>query len=317
MCASYAALCAQGTYHEPYFVRSIVYDDGTTAYTHENTGSYFVSAQTAFELSEILRYTAQSGTAAELASVSAPLAAKTGTVDYAGIGNRDIWAAAYNDAYTALVWMGMDETNVENYIPTGATGGTNSARALAQIFMRLYPDGTTSWFSKPDGVVEIEIDRTSSDQEGAPLLATAHTPQNDRLSVFVKAQNVPRQSGTYWTPPQAPQDLAVSCDAQGVPVITFTMEQSEALYQILRSEAGGTQTCVATLDGSYVQACYRDVSAPSGVRLSYRVQAVHAKSGEPGGISNAVQTIRPSSGQLYSIPRQSQTNDAAGSERLQ
>lgn len=311
MCASYAALCAQGTYHEPYFVRTIVYDDGTTAYTHEDTGNYFVSTQTAFELAEMLRYTTQNGTAAELAAVDAPLAAKTGTVDYAGIGNRDIWAAAYNDAYAAVVWMGMDETNSQSYIPAGSTGGTNSARALAQIFMQLYPDGTTRWFSKPNGVVEIEIDRTSSNRAGAPLLATAHTPQDDRLSVFVKAQNVPQQSGTYWTPPQAPRDLSVSCDAQGVPVITFTMEQSEALYQILRSEAGGEEICVATLDGSYQQACYRDVSAPSGVRLSYRIQAVHAQSGEPGGISGAAQTIRPSSGNLYSTPRQDEQDEAS------
>ena len=137
MAGAYGALCAKGTHHEPHFVARIETADGETLYESSPKTQFFVSEQSAYTLSEMLRYTVQTGTAAALQTAGVPLAAKTGTVDYEGLGNRDIWAAAYNDRYCAVVWMGMDETNAESYLPASATGGRNSTEALCRIFRAL------------------------------------------------------------------------------------------------------------------------------------------------------------------------------------
>ncbi|MBP3371448.1 MAG: hypothetical protein J6L88_02865, partial [Clostridia bacterium] len=298
VCSAYAALAAEGVYHAPYTIRYITDKDGNILYEHTPQTHFFISRESAFELSCMLAHTVQTGTAAELAKLPIRLSAKTGTVDFSSIGNSDIWAAAYNSQYAAVVWMGMDQTNANSYIPSAATGGRHPVQALGKIFSAIYPKGSDVWFDTPEGIKQIDLDLTSSYLAAMPLLASEHTPQNDRLTVYVKDENIPMDVGTYWSPPAPPTDMHVQFDIFGVPVIRFSMQAEQAYYELWRQDASGDSR-LAVFDGAHHDVTYYDVTAPSGTALVYQVRAVHKASGAEGEFSAPIRTMRNAGLQLF------------------
>ena len=308
MAGAYGALCAKGTHHEPHFVARIETADGETLYEVSPKTQFFVSEQSAYTLSEMLRYTVQTGTAAALQNAGVPLAAKTGTVDYEGLGNRDIWAAAYNDRYCAIVWMGMDETNAESYLPASATGGRNSTEALCRIFRALYPDGGDDWFAVPDGMEEVSFERAGTLNAGTPVLSGSYTPKDDRMTLFVTPENAAANKSRYWRPADPPQDLTVQLDTQNVPTVTFSMGDNRCYFELWRKSANGRETQLATFDGAEPGTVFRDVLAPVGTALSYRVRAVHKQSGVGGAFGESVRAIRPLQSLIFTLPRTNKAN---------
>jgi len=298
VCSAYAALAAEGIYHAPYTIRYITDKDGNILYEHTPQTHFFISKESAYELSCMLAHTVKTGTAAELSKLPVILAAKTGTVDFSSIGNSDIWAAAYNSQYAAVVWMGMNETNSNSYIPSVATGGRQPARVLGKIFSVIYPEGSDAWFEQPGGIEAITLDLTSSYLAAMPLLASEHTPQNDRLTLYVKRENVPMDVGTYWSPPAPPTDVQVQFDIFGVPVIRFSMQTEHACYELWRQDASGDSR-LGVFDGTHGNVTYYDVTAPSGTALVYRVRAVHKASSAEGEFSSPIRTMRSTGLQLF------------------
>ena len=95
------------------------------------------------------------GSAQALQAAGIPLACKTGTVAYEkdGVeGVRDIWAAAYNEEYVGVCWMGFDTTDPEHCLPASASGGKYPVPMLARVFAALYPQGGAPEFTPPSGI---------------------------------------------------------------------------------------------------------------------------------------------------------------------
>ena len=138
---AYACLARQGKYM-PY---KLLAEDN-------NAGKEQIfSAGAAWMISDILsgneRAMALLGYSAD---VTLPrIAWKTGTSS----GSRDAWTIGYNPEYVVGVWIGNPDGSAGEEI----TGIEDAAPVVMEIFRRIYPDGRSPWYDKPDSVVTRKI----------------------------------------------------------------------------------------------------------------------------------------------------------------
>ncbi len=79
-----------------------------------------------------------------------PVAVKTGTsTDY-----RDNWTLGYNARFTVGVWMG----NFDNSPMRGVSGVTGAAPIFRDILTWLETRWPSSWYERPEEIVELEVD---------------------------------------------------------------------------------------------------------------------------------------------------------------
>ncbi len=152
LCAAYAALGNGGVRTEPTLVRRILDAEGSVLLEREPEQTQATDAQTAYVVTNLLESAASWGTAKRLATLSIPVAAKTGTVGMEGSsGNRDAWCAAYTPEFSVCCWMGFDRTDERHCLPASVTGGGLPTALTEAIFARLPNSGQD--FAQPPGVV--------------------------------------------------------------------------------------------------------------------------------------------------------------------
>ena len=103
--AAYTAFPTLGVRAEPYLVREIRDDHGTSLFTHDSGKSRVVDAGAAYVMHSLLRGVVQHGTASRLKRYGLGyVAGKTGTTnDY-----RDAWFVGYTPDIVSTVWVGFD-----------------------------------------------------------------------------------------------------------------------------------------------------------------------------------------------------------------
>ncbi|MCY3877575.1 MAG: transglycosylase domain-containing protein [Rhodobacteraceae bacterium] len=119
--------------------------------TPEGTRVQAVSRETAAQLTGLMRYAVDHGTAVRAALDDRPVAGKTGTTQ----GARDAWFIGFSADYVAGVWMGYDD----NTPLTGVTGGGLPAE-IWRVAMQKIHDGIA-----PKPLPEIETRFGSADAD--------------------------------------------------------------------------------------------------------------------------------------------------------
>ena len=128
------------------------------------------------------------------------------------------------------------------------------------------------------------------------------------MTLFVTPENAAANKSRYWRPADPPQDLTVQLDTQNVPTVTFSMGDNRCYFELWRKSANGRETQLATFDGAEPGAVFRDVLAPVGTALSYRVRAVHKQSGVDGAFGESVRAIRPLQSSIFTLPHTNKAN---------
>lgn len=283
--SAYAVLANGGTYHAPRLVTRIENSAGDVLYQSDEQGTKVLGEDTSFILCDILHSVIEEGTGKKLFVENVPLAGKTGTNDYEGKGNRDIWSAAFNPDFAATVWMGYDTTDEAHCLPASATGGTYPAKIIQALFSHYYEETEGPWFAAPPTVEKVSLDQTAL-LSGETKLATDNTQAvlEEYLSVEQAAALAQTGRGA------AVLEFTVNCNDLGQPVLSFSPSSAEAQYQIIRVQ-GEQETCLDTL--SYGRALsYTDTTAPIEQALQYYIQPVDAK-GEKTGTASQRIMIRP------------------------
>ncbi len=176
LCAAYQPFANGGTYTQPACIKRITDAQGNVLYENKAMSYTVMDAGNAFLLTDMLRSAVETGTATRLNIQGVPLAAKTGTTDYAdGDGNSDAWTVAYNPDYIACGWMGFDKTDAQHRLPAGVTGGAGPAKLLKYVFENAYGQNGP-WFVQPDSVVRVTLD--------ADTLRVAYTDQPTGEATF-------------------------------------------------------------------------------------------------------------------------------------
>lgn len=285
LCGAYLAFINGGSRPEAYLIEHIEDSTGRTLWTRSARSTSVMTASTAAIVTDMLRTTAQNGTARRLAALGWDVGAKTGTVDYEGVGNRDAWCAALTPEHALVVWMGFDTTDPDTYLPSSVTGGANPTMAALAVLEAAFPGGEGS-FSEPATVVRLGVDKKTLEEEGIAVLATPLTPAQYCLWEIFDLNNRPREVSEYWQTPSAPGDVRVGAERIGFPIVSFTSGGEHIRYRVFRAIYGRPETLeqIGAAEGiaQGETASVADVSAGWMILYEYTVVAEHTLAAEYG-----------------------------------
>ncbi len=274
--SAYVSFANGGMYSTPEFISRITNSDGKVLYEHPTEQKRVMSQESAYIITDMLKSVVDYGTAQKLSALGIPLAGKTGTTSFKNDkNNKDIWMVAFNPEYSCSVWIGYDETSKEHSFPPDATGGSYPAKIVGSIFSGIYPDKSKApEFSKPDGIVDIKLDRKTLEDDKRVALANAFTPPEYVYSEIFDENNIPNENSKYWSLPEPPDDLTVFAGQAGLPDITFTPKDKNILYRLIR-KSEGQSTIIGEFHGSTEKATVFDSTAERSKTYYYSVIPVN------------------------------------------
>lgn len=291
MAAAYAPFSNGGTFYSPYFIERITDQSGKVVYQHQDGGTRVLSAQSAYLMTSMLQTVTSSGTGSRLSSAGVQVAGKTGTVNMQGGGNRDVWMAAYTAKLSTAVWMGFDEPDAKHVLQSRVSGGTNPASLTRNFLKAYYADRKKPTFTKPSGIISLEIDKKAVEWRGEPMLATSLTPSGYRISEVFTENNHPTKKSDVWSAPAAAKSFYVTHNDQGMPMLVIEPGDT-AVYRIQR-DAVGESFILTELRGTAGETLYyTDTKAKSGVTYTYRVIPVHAELLDNGILLEGMQSVQ-------------------------
>lgn len=177
-------------------------------------------------------------------------AAKTGTsTDF-----RDSWTVGYTPDFTVGVWVGRFDNRPLRQI----TGSIGAGPIYHQIMLRLYRDREPTWYERPAGLVEVEVDRLSGKRPPKGLtLPVGRT----RKEVFLSGKLPPQADKSdydHQMRTRLPVLYSTWWRAEGNPL------RSEAFLESVTSETSATAfRIVSPLDGTVA---FLDPDLPAGGR---------------------------------------------------
>ena len=280
LCGAYSAFANGGVYRKPHTVLKILDRNGQTVYEAHPEAVRVMREGNAFVLTDMLESVVQSGTAKSLSELPMALAAKTGTVGDEN-GNRDIWLAAYNPEYAAVVWMGFDRSDNGEQLPPDIGGGSYPAELLKRVFGAIYDGAEAPDFRVPSDVVAVPLDQTTLSAAHEAVLASSLTPDNATTAEYFVRGTEPVSVSAYWQVPAAPEDLAAE-RVGDVVTLTFSTPQEGMQYRVYREDASGFSILLATVNGSVFPQQLTDAVPYSDGIYAYYIVPVHPRLYENG-----------------------------------
>ncbi len=291
LAAAYAPFANGGSFYQPHFITRIIGAGGQVLYQNRPTGTRVLKTTSAFLMTSLLQSVTSSGTGAKLSAAGTPVAGKTGTVNMTGGGNRDIWMACYNSEIACAFWMGFDEPDASHKLAGWVSGGDNTAAMARDYFRALYQNRDKPQFSRPGGIVALEIDKQAIKWRGEPMLAAELTPKKYRYTEYFTEDNRPTKVSDVWTPPRSPNRFVVGHSDNGYPLLII-QPADEAVYRVQR-DAYGESFVLTELYGTPGETLYyTDTAAKPGVVYTYRVIPVHAELLNNGILLEGVQAVQ-------------------------
>ncbi|MFZ4452319.1 transglycosylase domain-containing protein [Salibacterium aidingense] len=294
MAGAYAAFGNEGTYSEPYAVRSIEFRDGREM-TLEHDSRQAMNDYTAYMITDMLKDVVDEGTGTGANIPSLPLAGKTGTTNFTesehqqyGIpagGDPDVWFAGYTPRYTAAIWTGFSGNRGENYL---INGESNIAKEIFRLVMGNVSEGVdTPDFTQPDSVESIDIERSTGQR------ASQYTPQSEIITeLFVQGTGPEDVSDEFATPDQINELNAVYNEEDDEIQLSWNYDENEMQGRTFeiehRSEEGSYESLTTQSNMEYV------LSAPEkGTTHSFRVTVINEEGPDQSSDSAEVQVNVP------------------------
>ena len=297
LAAAYAPFGNGGVFNSPHFITKVTDASGRVLYQHRSEGERVLSEQSAFLMTSLLQSVTSSGTGAKLSAAGTPVAGKTGTVNMTGGGNRDIWMAAYNTEITCAFWMGFDEPDSTHKLQGWISGGDNTAAMARDYFKALYQNRDKPQFTRPEGIIALEIDKQAIKWRGEPMLAVDLTPKAYRYTEYFSASNYPTRKSDIWTPPRSPNNFTVGHNESGYPLLMIQPADT-AIYRVQRDTYGESFVLTELYGTAGETLYYADTSAKPGVVYTYRVIPVHAELLNNGILLEGVQAVQVAQAKL-------------------
>lgn len=139
MAGAYAAFANGGVYIKPYAISYIEDADGQIIYRHPE-GTPVMMPSTADTMKDVLRSAVEGGTGYRAGVSGIEIAGKTGTTElpdtavFRGLsGNKDAWFVGFSPRYTAAVWVGYDEKDMDRQHYLTSYGGNQPAEIFRLV----------------------------------------------------------------------------------------------------------------------------------------------------------------------------------------
>lgn len=139
MAGAYGAFANDGIFIKPFVINYIEDANGQIIYRHPE-GVSVMKPSTAQAIKDVLRSAVDSGTGYRAGIYGAEVAGKTGTTElpdtavFRGLnGNKDAWFVGFTPHYTAAVWMGYDEKDMDRQHYLTSYGGNQPAEIFRLV----------------------------------------------------------------------------------------------------------------------------------------------------------------------------------------
>jgi penicillin-binding protein 2A len=224
LAGAYSTFANEGKYSAPKFISYITDKNNKLVYVHKPEERNVLREDASYMINDMLVTCAQTGTAKKLATIDKMLASKTGTVGKKGTRlNLDAWNMTYSKAYTCGVWIG----NLDN-TPISCAGG-NQPTEIAKSFFSQIEDEST--FTKPDSIVERDIDLTELDENHRIVLANTFTPDRYKKSEMFSLFNLPTDTSSKWAKLEEPEYKSMVDGNKAILTIACKNYVSYDIYQ--------------------------------------------------------------------------------------
>ncbi|WP_438432911.1 PBP1A family penicillin-binding protein [Gorillibacterium sp. sgz500922] len=262
MAQAYTSFPTGGTLHEAHAITEIQGADGDTVASFKTKAKQVMSAETAWNMTQILETVVQSGGTGAKAAMNRPLAGKTGSSQLTVKGlekyNTDLWFVGYTPEWTGAVWMGFDTTDKSHYI----TMSSGSAGVIFKTVMEKALAGhPVKDFERPAGI---------QDAATPPAGVTNLTAVFDPETAHVKLT---------WTAPS---------DASKLTFRLYRKEASEDAATVLQELSGVSE--------------FEDMTVVAGGNYQYYVTTYDPEGGEEGTPSNTAVIAIPADAGLTPSP---------------
>jgi penicillin-binding protein 1B len=159
LATAYGVFSERGIRVTPWIIRAVTDRNGKRLVGRGVERRRAISAQTAYQINDILRGVLQRGTARSAAAMGfrGIAAGKTGTTD----GTRDSWFVGYDNELLALVWVGYDDN-----ARTGLTGATGALPIWVDFMKTEAGKAERSRSPRPHDMVRLLIDPESGKLAG-------------------------------------------------------------------------------------------------------------------------------------------------------
>ncbi|MCL2671370.1 MAG: transglycosylase domain-containing protein [Clostridiales bacterium] len=273
LAGAYASFASGGIYRKPCVVSRITGPGGEALYADERLSSRVMDEGSAFILTSMLQSVVATGTAQRLAALEMDLAAKTGTVGDTE-SNRDIWLAAYNPEYAAVVWMGYDDSRGGRGLPPDTGGGSYPAEVLRTLFEQIYAYKAPPKFTVPPSVHRVRLDAYTLRNSYESVLASMWTPDDSAVYEYFVHGTEPTRESEFWQIPLPPQNLSVQLTGSRVE-IRFTPLSRHVEYYIYRQNSMGFSVLVTTVTGTTEPQSITDNIGTMTGEFSYYIVPMH------------------------------------------
>ena len=273
--SAYTALQNGGMFTSCKFIKEIRIND-VCVYTHKPTSKKVFSVESAYLATDMLKSAVKDGTAKKLRNLPFDVAAKTGTVGTEN-GNTDAYALSYTTKDVAAVWLG----NADNHF-IEHTGGALPCSLLREVNEALYEQYNKqnvkiSPFQRPQGVIDVSLDKTSYYGTHTMLLADDIAPIDYRLTEVFKKDMIPSKKSDFFSNPSIPTPN-IALTKNGVK-ITFR-EHTPTIYQYRITRYDYT-THTTVYEGNYLPE-FLDNTVEKDKRYLYTIFPMYAdKLGKP------------------------------------
>lgn len=231
LASCYQSLANMGTHCDSYFINRICNSQDVEVFVEKQKTQSVYSEDTAFIVNDILK-DASKKSGSPFSSLPFQICVKTGTASYKGLGNSDIWVAAYNSEYTIVVWQGYDHTSDQSLIPQNVTGNKYPSMIASSILGAIYKNGDhPESYPVPKGIIQAELDKDSL-KSGKVLLSTQYTPSTSTTKEYFINGTEPQEYSEYYNLPRA-CDVAVHL-ANTFPIVTIEALNDYTYYDLYK-----------------------------------------------------------------------------------
>ncbi len=152
MARAYSVFPGKGYQPKPYFIESVVDQDGRILEEHEVEQEKKISPQLAYMMCNLMSSVVRAGTGASIPrkGFTRPAGGKTGTTNDCS----DAWFVGYTPQYACAVWVGIDE---RRSMGSGVTGAKGAIPIWVSAMKGLHKDKPVKKFSRPSGIVSKEV----------------------------------------------------------------------------------------------------------------------------------------------------------------
>lgn len=271
MSASYLPFMNGGYYYNPTSVRRIEDKAGNIVYQKTNVQTKVLSEETAFLLTNVMKEVINSGTGKRLKNLGMNIAGKTGTSNIQGTSDsRDAWMVSYTTDYICTAWIGYDNGSA---LPKSISGGSYPVHMVEQFYLNVYKDNKPIDFVKPDGVVEVKLDKSMLENNKKVALASEYTPDSHTVKEYFTLNTVPTEYSDSWQKLNPIEGFKVTISSDGYPEITFKSEHEKIKYSIMRVGNKGQQPIYQT-SGQNKLIIYKDETVSDKEKYEYYVIAI-------------------------------------------